>query len=153
MTDATWQATNWGVETAEGYGLPIERCAEMRRGRYLALREVASRFFGDENDISFVKAWREAMELHAIPIDDLAFRRTIHDVSRIKSHRFVYLIAENVIRPGNENDYSTSRYYNRFRDRHYPQTEELTREIFRTAVKDDAHKETSKARLEEEISA
>lgn len=133
MTGAIWHATNWGVETCEGYGLPIERCADLKRGRYLALREVASRFFGDENDISFVKAWREAMELHAIPIDDLAFRRTIKEISRMRSHRLVYRIAENVLHPREDHDESPDRYFKRTRDPRFPQIEEYAKEIFRTS--------------------
>ncbi len=98
---AIWKVTLDGVES-DGFEIDSERCAKITKGRYAAIKEVCSRFFGDANDIGFIRAWRECMMWLGVPIDEEVFALTVKECSRMKSHRFVYEVARSALSPWSE---------------------------------------------------
>ncbi len=98
MSGAIWKVTLDGVKS-DGFEMDNERCAKITTGRYAAIKEVCSRFFGDANDIGYIRAWRECMMWQVVQIDEEVFALTVKECSRMKSHRFVYEVARNTLSP------------------------------------------------------
>lgn len=107
----TWKATLDGVES-DGFVIDNQRCTKITKGRYAAIKEVCSRFFGDSNDIEFIRAWRECMMWQGATIDEDVFALTVKECSRMKSHRFVYEVARLTLTPWAE-PLDTPGYFNR----------------------------------------
>jgi hypothetical protein len=120
MTGVVWKVTQYGVE-ADGFEIDNDRCAQIKKGRYAAIKEVCSRFYGDENDLGFIRAWRECMMWQGLTIDEEIFAITVKECSRMKSHRFVYEVARNALSPWAE-PLDTPGYFQR---RFNPENEDI----------------------------
>lgn len=130
MSGAIWKVTLDGLE-ADGFLIDNERCSKITKGRYAAIKEVCSRFFGDANDIGFIRAWRECMMWQGVPIDEEVFALTVKECSGMKSHRFVYEVARNTLSPWAE-PIDTPGYFQRRFDPENQDIESKTIAILKT---------------------
>jgi hypothetical protein len=115
LSNLQWIATDWGAEYGETI-IPPERCAKMRKGRYVALREQASLFRGSAYEISFIKAWHYVMRMSGYEIDQTAFRVTIREIAKVHQHYLMYHAAE-IALGLNAELRSPARYFDRRQDR------------------------------------
>jgi len=136
---SNWIVTAEGVECGS-FVVPLDRLTKIRKGRYVAIKEICSRFFGHENDVGFISAWREALQRACIDIDEVAFRVTVKDASRMKAHHFVYAVCRDTLDPYAD-QMTKAEYFTRRLDPRDPDIERRTRAILTTGTRPKAGQE------------